>query len=187
MQNTHFNKVNAYKIVGFLINGFLIIVCPPQLYIDFKKSKTPTYGNDVRDVVQNLYITSHDVTLEEKTNSGQFPIDGWAYINFYEGRWLGDKLTVSFRFYEYPGGDDEQVLISNCEPMKRGSVEIVMVPNNKEIIFRLDTKGIDGEVRVPYEVCYLLLLCISRLCHIGHGFLKFSLILLNLESKIQKN
>ena len=31
------------------------------------------------------------------------------------------------------------------------------------------------------------ILCIARLCHIGHGFLKFSLILLNSERFISGN
>lgn len=66
---------------------------------------------------------------------------------------FGQKLTISLRFYDFPGGPDEQVLVSNCMDNELGAVEIALAPRNKEVIFRADTVSSGpAEIRLPYKV-----------------------------------
>jgi hypothetical protein len=56
-------------------------------------------------------------------------------------------------FYDFPGGSDEQVLVSNCMDSEFGAVEIALAPRNKEVIFRADTLASGpAEIRLPYKV-----------------------------------
>lgn len=65
---------------------------------------------------------------------------------------FGQKLTISLRFYDFPGGSEEQVLISNCIDNELGAVEIALAPRNKEVIFRADTlESGPAEIRLPYK------------------------------------
>ena len=122
-------------------------VCRPQLYVDFNEEP-------ITDVAgTNIYIGNSDVTVEKTSQAGRFNRRARLNIPMYANAELGDLLTVTFRFYDYQGGDDEQVLVSNCLYSQPGSMEIVMSPKNKEIIFRVDTiQSPPRELRIPYEV-----------------------------------
>ena len=129
-------------------------VCRPQLYIDFNEEP-------IKDVAgTNIYIENKDVTVEKTSTAGLFNRKASLDIPRYANVGFGDLLTITFRLYDYPGGDEEQVLVSNCFNSQSGSVEIVLSPKDKEIIFRVDTiYSPPRELRIPYMVRRSLLLC----------------------------
>ena len=122
-------------------------VCRPQLYIDFN-------AEPIKDVAgTNIYIENSDVTVEKTSKAGLFDQKASLNIPRYANVGLGDLFTITFRFYDYPGRDKEQVLVSNCLGSQNGSVEIVLSPEDKEIIFRVDTIYSPlRELRIPYSV-----------------------------------
>ncbi|KAK3085042.1 hypothetical protein FSP39_023372 [Pinctada imbricata] len=100
---------------------------------------------------QGLHIDNNRVNIVE--DSAQFDRRGRLDIPYYANNHFGDKITVTFRFFDFPGGDTEQVLMSNCHASgKYGSIEIALRPSTDEVLFRIDTM-ISGmnEIAVPYQ------------------------------------
>lgn len=91
--------------------------------------------------------------MDSVANAGRFNGIGQLTIWMYKNIDFGQKLTISLRFYDFPGGPDEQVLVSNCADNELGAVEIALAPRNKEVIFRADTVASGpAEIRLPYKV-----------------------------------
>ena len=143
--------------------------CLPQLWIPFGRTTMTQYPSvdEIQDVAGRLGVTNTNVELERSTQSGRFEGNSSLKIDFYNARPLGkdgEKITISFRFYNY-GGAKEEVLISNCEQFGRlGSIEILVfrdqsngdIPQNY-VEFRLRTDEVENAVvAVPFQVNYKL-------------------------------
>ena len=101
-----------------------------------------------------VYVRNDGV--ESVVEAGQF--NKQAQLNIPMFSWIGHKMTVSFRFFEWDGGDREQTLFANCQhsitgDKAMGSIEVMLRSASKEVVFRIKTKGSQTrEITVPYPV-----------------------------------
>lgn len=122
--------------------------CQPELWINFN-------GREIEDSAGYQISVGNNGNVVNVSNAGRFDGTGTLTVWQYANQDLGTGLTVSLRFYEFPGGvSDEQVLVSNCYGRQLGSVEIALNQGAKEVIFRIETRigaipeGV--ELRIPY-------------------------------------
>ncbi|CAG2185680.1 unnamed protein product [Mytilus edulis] len=121
------------------------IYCRPEIYLDFDSKPIIDNGGTNIPIGNNGHVDS-------VANAGRFNGIGQLTIWMYSNIDFGQKLTISLRFYDFPGGPDEQVLVSNCMDNELGAVEIALAPRNKEVIFRADTVASGpAEIRLPYK------------------------------------
>ncbi|CAC5419280.1 unnamed protein product [Mytilus coruscus] len=121
------------------------IYCRPEINLEYDSKPIKDNGGTHIPIGNNGHVDS--VAKAGRFNGiGQLTV--WMYSNID----FGQKLTISLRFYDFPGGPDEQVLVSNCMDSKLGAVEIALAPRNKEVIFRADTVASGpAEIRLPYK------------------------------------
>ncbi|VDI00746.1 Hypothetical predicted protein [Mytilus galloprovincialis] len=122
------------------------IYCRPEIYLDYDSKPLIDNGGTHIAIGNNGHVDS-------VANAGRFNGIGQLTIWMYKNIDFGQKLTISLRFYDFPGGPDEQVLVSNCADNELGAVEIALAPRNKEVIFRADTVASGpAEIRLPYKL-----------------------------------
>ena len=128
------------------IHHTIISDCRPEIYLDFDSKPILDLGGTHIPIGNNGRVDS-------VANAGRFDGTGQLTVWLYSNIDIGHKLTISLRFYDFPGGSDEQVLVSNCMDSEFGAVEIALAPRNKEVIFRADTLASgQAEIRLPYKV-----------------------------------
>lgn len=121
------------------------IYCRPEVFLDFDRKPILDQGGTRIPIGNNGRVDS-------VANAGRFDGTGQLTVWMYSNIDFGQKLKISLRFYDFPGGSDEQVLVSNCMDSEFGAVEIALAPRNKEVIFRADTVASGpAEIRLPYK------------------------------------
>lgn len=129
-----------------LIHIFPFSDCKPEIFLDFDSKPINDNGGTHIPIGNNGHVDS-------VAKAGRFNGIGRLTIWMYSNIDFGEKLTISFRFYDFPGGPEEQVLVSNCMDNELGAVEIALAPRNKEVVFRADTlSNGPAELRLPYKV-----------------------------------
>ncbi|KAL5016075.1 hypothetical protein ScPMuIL_005664 [Solemya velum] len=121
--------------------------CRPEFYLDFD-------SNDIRDRAgSNIPIGNNgDKKITSVSRAGRFDGSGILTVWRYSNTDFGRELTINFRFYDFPGGDEEQVLISNCYNQQPGSVEVAIDRRTKHVIFRGDSvSSTPQEIRIPFR------------------------------------
>lgn len=127
-------------------------VCRPSFALDFNSKPIADSSN------MQVYVRNEGV--ESVVDAGQF--NKQAQLNIPMFSWLGHKMTVKFRFFEWDGGDREQTLFANCQHSiagrrGMGSIEVMLRSATKEVVFRIKTKGSEmREIAVPYPVRIVL-------------------------------
>lgn len=128
------------------IQHTVISDCRPEVFLDFDRKPILDQGGTRIPIGNNGRVDS-------VANAGRFDGTGQLTVWMYSNIDFGQKLKISLRFYDFPGGSDEQVLVSNCMDSEFGAVEIALAPRNKEVIFRADTVASgQAEIRLPYKV-----------------------------------
>ncbi|XP_052715982.1 asparagine-rich protein-like isoform X2 [Crassostrea angulata] len=121
-------------------------LCRPSFALDFNSKPIADSSN------MQVYVRNEGV--ESVVDAGQF--NKQAQLNIPMFSWLGHKMTVKFRFFEWDGGDREQTLFANCQHSiagrrGMGSIEVMLRSATKEVVFRIKTKGSEmREIAVPY-------------------------------------
>ncbi|XP_062588064.1 asparagine-rich protein-like isoform X1 [Saccostrea cucullata] len=121
-------------------------ICRPSFALDFD-------SKPIRDT-SNMQVYLSNDGVESVVKSGQFNKQARLHIPMFS--WIGHKMTINFRFFEWSGGDREQTLIANCYHSNAlssgmGSVEVMLKDETKEVIFRIKTtQSPMREIAVPY-------------------------------------
>ncbi|XP_062588066.1 asparagine-rich protein-like isoform X2 [Saccostrea cucullata] len=121
-------------------------LCRPSFALDFD-------SKPIRDT-SNMQVYLSNDGVESVVKSGQFNKQARLHIPMFS--WIGHKMTINFRFFEWSGGDREQTLIANCYHSNAlssgmGSVEVMLKDETKEVIFRIKTtQSPMREIAVPY-------------------------------------
>lgn len=121
-------------------------ICRPSFALDFNSKPIADSSN------MQVYVRNEGV--ESVVDAGQF--NKQAQLNIPMFSWIGHKMTVKFRFFEWDGGDREQTLFANCQhsiigARGMGSIEVMLRSATKEVVFRIKTKGSEmREIVVPY-------------------------------------
>lgn len=149
---------------------YLFSVCRPRLVLNFNSTPIRDFSNN------GVYVSNEGVG--SVVSAGQFNKQGRIHIPMFS--WIGHRMTITLRFFEWDGGDPEQTLIANCyHPVAgsngRGSFELMLRTEAKEVVFRVNTtQSVMREIVIPYLVSQTitssyvvqLLLLIVRTCHI---------------------
>ncbi|XP_069134447.1 shell matrix protein-like [Argopecten irradians] len=124
--------------------------CRAPLYIPFHSEPINDHGGTSISLGNNGRVRVHQ-SVGEFDGSAALTI--WMYADIDFGEYLG--ITLSF---QHTGGaaNSEQVLVSNCFYNGRGSIEIVIQPLRKQVIFRGTTSQDNSqlttaEVEIPYK------------------------------------
>ncbi|XP_078337259.1 asparagine-rich protein-like isoform X1 [Crassostrea virginica] len=121
-------------------------ICRPSFALDFNSKPIVDSSN------MQVYVRNDGV--DSVVEAGQF--NKQAQLNIPMFSWIGHKMTVSFRFFEWDGGDREQTLFANCHhsitgDKGMGSIEVMLRSASKDVVFRIKTKGSQTrEITVPY-------------------------------------
>jgi hypothetical protein len=143
----------------------LFSVCRPSLVLNF--NSTP-----IRDI-SNMEVYVSNEGVDSVVSAGQFNKQGRIHIPMFS--WIGHRMTITLRFFEWDGGDTEQTLMANCyHPIAgsngRGSIEIMLRSETKEAIFRIKTtQSVLREIVIPYLVSLaydVQILMFHKTCHI---------------------
>lgn len=130
------------------MSDFCLAVCRPSFALDFNSKPIVDSSN------MQVYVRNDGV--DSVVEAGQF--NKQAQLNIPMFSWIGHKMTVSFRFFEWDGGDREQTLFANCHhsitgDKGMGSIEVMLRSASKDVVFRIKTKGSQTrEITVPYPV-----------------------------------
>lgn len=149
---------------------YLFSVCRPRLVLNFNSTPIRDFSNN------GVYVSNEGVG--SVVSAGQFNKQGRIHIPMFS--WIGHRMTITLRFFEWDGGDPEQTLIANCyHPVAgsngRGSFELMLRTEAKEVVFRVNTtQSVMREIVIPYLVSQTitsshlvqLILLIVRTCHI---------------------
>lgn len=109
----------------------------------------------IEDMAGTNIPIGNNGNVDSVANAGRFDGSGRLTIWMYSNMDFGDKLTINLRFYDFPGGAEEQVLVSNCFDKELGSIEIATHPRNKEVIFRGNANLTPGiQFALPYQVIH---------------------------------
>ncbi|XP_048769830.1 asparagine-rich protein-like isoform X2 [Ostrea edulis] len=121
-------------------------LCRPRLVLNFNSTPIRDFSNN------GVYVSNEGVG--SVVSAGQFNKQGRIHIPMFS--WIGHRMTITLRFFEWDGGDPEQTLIANCyHPVAgsngRGSFELMLRTEAKEVVFRVNTtQSVMREIVIPY-------------------------------------
>ncbi|XP_033747646.1 shell matrix protein-like [Pecten maximus] len=119
--------------------------CRAELYVPFDVMP-------IADGAGTSIPIGNNGNVDSVANAGRFDGSGRLTIWMYSNMDFGELLTINLRFYDFPGGQEEQVLVSNCFDKELGSIEIATRPRKKEVVFRGNTaQSGPVEIALPYQ------------------------------------